>query len=144
GTGVAGSNAGVGVHGQGKITVDEINLASADVVVHDLFRGGDEELLARGALKIAEDFHDNRGVLRAKGLGRIDVVDAVDGDGGEDRDRIGSLGLRRGLRLGGRILGLQILWGESGRKRTTERCEYQDRGKAKEKPADQGFLRIES
>src|SRR5208337_3266787 len=82
GAGVTGSHAGVGMHGQGKIAMDEIDLAGVDVIVHDLLRGGGVELLARWALEVAEDFHDNWGVLGAESFGRIDVVHAVDGDGG--------------------------------------------------------------
>ena len=67
------------MHGQGKIAMDQIDLADADVVVHELAVGGSEERLAGRALEIAEDFHSHGCVLRAEGRMRIHVRDSSGG-----------------------------------------------------------------
>ena len=56
--------------------MNQIDLAGGDVIVHELPIRVEKERLARWALVIAEDFHDYRRVLRAKGLVRINVRDA--------------------------------------------------------------------
>jgi len=48
--------------------VDQVDLAGADILVHDLAIGGDVEGFACRALKIAEDFHGHGRAFRAEGL----------------------------------------------------------------------------
>src|SRR5437879_2776170 len=72
-TGVTRSYTGVRVHGEREIAMDQVDLASANVVVHQpAIRGGEERLASR-TLKIAENFHGYGSVLRAEGLVGIDV-----------------------------------------------------------------------
>src|SRR5208283_3398224 len=85
GAGVTGGYAGIGVHGQREITMDQVDLASVDVIVHDLLRGGGEKLLASGALEVAVNLHDEGSALGAERLGGVDVVHAVDGNAGLGR-----------------------------------------------------------
>ena len=73
GASVARGNARMRVHGKREIAMDQVDLARADVVVHQPAIGGGKECLASRALKIAEDFHCYGGVLRAEGFVGIDV-----------------------------------------------------------------------
>src|SRR6267378_4846496 len=54
------------VYGERKIPVNQIDLATGDVIIHEPAIGGGKERLACRALKIAEDFHGDRRVLRAE------------------------------------------------------------------------------
>src|SRR5260370_37451284 len=56
----------VRVHGKGEIPVNEVDLAGADVIVHEPAMGSGEESLASRALKITEHFHRHGSVLRAE------------------------------------------------------------------------------
>src|SRR5229473_1365920 len=70
---VARGYAGVRVHGEREIAVDQVDLAVADVIIHQPAIGGCEEGLAGRALIIAKDLHGHGSVLRTEGLERIDV-----------------------------------------------------------------------
>src|SRR5256885_12007975 len=61
------------VHGERKITMDKINFTGADVIVHELPVGAHKQGLARGTLKVAENFHHNGGCFGAEGNVRIDI-----------------------------------------------------------------------
>src|SRR5437762_2866700 len=67
-------NARVSVHGQREIAMNQVNLAGADVVVHEQSVCSGEERLARRTLVITELFHDHWGVFRSKRFVRIDVL----------------------------------------------------------------------
>jgi hypothetical protein len=60
----------------------QVYFSGADVVLHDLLRGVQKELLAGRALKIAVDFDDHGSCLGAEGLGWVDVRNAIYGDAG--------------------------------------------------------------
>src|SRR5260370_30033388 len=79
GAGVACGDPRVRVHGEREIALNEIDLAAADVIVHETAIRGGKKGLAGGALKIAEDLHRHGGVLRAKGLVRIHVGETSGG-----------------------------------------------------------------
>src|SRR5207302_10796538 len=63
----------VRVRGEWEIAVNQVDLAHADIIVHQPAIGGGEEGLTGWALKIAEDLHGHGCVLRAEGLVRIHV-----------------------------------------------------------------------
>src|SRR5260370_23972758 len=71
GTCVASGYSRVRVHGEREIAVDQVDLAAGDVIVHQPAIGGGEEGLASRALVVAEDFHDDRRILRAECFERI-------------------------------------------------------------------------
>src|SRR5437867_12727226 len=73
GASIASGHAGVGVRREREITMNQINLSGADVVVHEQSVGGGVERPACRTLVVTELFHDHRRVFRAKGLVRIDV-----------------------------------------------------------------------
>src|ERR1700674_91612 len=77
GAAVAGRDARMRMHGQGKIAMDQVNLANADVVIHELVVRGGVKSLASGTLKITENFHDNRSGFRAEGRVRVNVRDGT-------------------------------------------------------------------
>ena len=81
GAGVLRGYFGMRVHGQREIAMDEIDLTAGDVIVHQLAIGGSVESFARGALEIAEDFENERSVLRAESLVGINVRDGAGGLG---------------------------------------------------------------
>src|SRR6266403_5446523 len=73
GTSIARGYTRVRVHGEREIAMDQVDLAAADVVLHQpAIRGGEKRLASR-ALKVAENLHSHGSVLRAEGLVRIDV-----------------------------------------------------------------------
>src|ERR1700730_2962633 len=73
GPGVLGGHAGMRVHRQRGITMDEVDLAGAHVVVHQRAVGRHEQSLAGRTLEIAEYFHADGGALGTKCFVRIDV-----------------------------------------------------------------------
>src|SRR5260370_2814299 len=73
GTCVASGYPRVRVHGEREIAVDQVDLAAGDVIVHQPAIGGGGESLASRALVVAEDFHDDRRILRAECFVRISV-----------------------------------------------------------------------
>ena len=75
--------------------MNHIDLAGIDVVVHHTLRRGSEQLFARRALEVTEDFHGDGSALRAEGFARINVAYAVHGDGAGGN--FGGLGCGRGL-----------------------------------------------
>ena len=60
GIGINGGYARVGVHGQRKIAVDEVDFALVDIIGHQRPKRIFVENLATGALEITEDFDDDR------------------------------------------------------------------------------------
>src|SRR5215467_198039 len=79
--GITCGDSRVGVHGKWKIAMNQINLARADVVVHEQTVGSGVKRLASRTLIIAELFHNHRGVLRAKGFVGINVLKPIRGLG---------------------------------------------------------------
>ena len=70
---VLGGYFGVRVHRQREIAVDQVDLAGADVVVHELAIGGGVQGFAGRALEVAEDFEDQRGAFGAEGFVGVDI-----------------------------------------------------------------------
>jgi hypothetical protein len=125
GAGIVGSDTGIGVHGKRKVAVDEIDLSGVDVIFNDALIGGGEKLFASGALKIAENFHGDRRVLGAEGLGGVDVGDAIDGDG---------------LRGSGGSCGVLAI-GRRGKEERTRDGKGGGQAKSGKRPAIHRFLR---
>ena len=59
--------------------MDHKDLSGAHVIVHELAICAEVKALARGTLKVAENFHDDRSGFGAEGFVRIDVRDAPAG-----------------------------------------------------------------
>src|SRR5438445_13837201 len=63
GASVARRNPRVRVHSKRKSAVDQVELAAADVIVHQPAIGGGKESLASWTLVVAQEFHGDRRVL---------------------------------------------------------------------------------
>src|SRR5258708_6897634 len=139
-TGIAGGKPGMGMHRQGKVAMHQVHFPGVHIILHDLLRGVQKELLASGALKIAIDFDDHGSRLGAKSFGRINVVNAIHGDGGRG-NRGGFRRFRRCDFLGRRSFCLRLLVRRRRQQQGAAGNQGQKAGRNKRETAIHRFLR---